>query len=137
MATGEIREFQEMANALGHFGPKRRLTEITSPLVGIHYMLEGAIKRTALDGISLARPTRMRHDRRAAPTTDVRRVTHDFRRLGLLVNHKRVQRVMRTLLAPPMPRLRSWLVAEPDAVTGSWYPNLRAHFTPTALGRGG
>ena len=39
---------------------------------------------------------------------------------------------MRTLLAPPIPRSRSWLAAEPDAVTGSWYPNLRAHCTPTA-----
>jgi transposase InsO family protein len=39
--------------------------------------------------------------------------------------------VTRTLLAPPPPR-RSWVVAEPDAVTGSWFPNLRAACTPTA-----
>jgi putative transposase len=70
--------------------------------------------------------------RQAHPAYGYRRVTHALRRTGLLVNHKRVQRVMRTLLAPPMPRRRSWLVAEPDAVTGSWYPNLRAECTPTA-----
>jgi putative transposase len=69
--------------------------------------------------------------RQTHPAYGYRRVTHALRRTGLLVNHKRVQRVMRTLLAPPMPRRRSWMVAEPDAVTGSWYPNLRADCIPT------
>ena len=69
--------------------------------------------------------------RQTHPAYGYRRVTHALRRTGLLVNHKRVQRVMRTLLAPPMPRRRSWVVAEPEAVTGSWYPNLRADCTPT------
>jgi len=58
-------------------------------------------------------------------------VTHALRRAGVLVNKKRVQRVMRTLLAPPLPRRRSWVIAEPDAITGSWYPNLRAGVVPT------
>ena len=66
------------------------------------------------------------------PAYGYRRVTQALRRDGLLVNKKRVQRVMRTLLAPPPPRRRSWAVAEPDAVAGAWFPNLRADCTPTA-----
>lgn len=69
--------------------------------------------------------------RQTHPAYGYRRVTQALRRTGLLVNHKRVQRVMRTLLAPPMPRRRSWMVAEPDAITGSWYPNRRANCIPT------
>ena len=69
--------------------------------------------------------------RQTHPAYGYRRVTQALRRTGLLVNHKRVQRVMRTLLAPPIPRRRSWVVAEPDAITGSWYPNLRADCLPT------
>lgn len=65
------------------------------------------------------------------PAYGYRRVTQALRRRGLAVNHKRVQRVMRGMLAPPLPRRRPWVVAEPDAVTGAWYPNLAAHLTPS------
>jgi putative transposase len=54
-----------------------------------------------------------------------------MRRRGHVINHKRVQRVMQGMLAPPMPRRRPWVVAEPDTVTGAWYPNLAAALTPT------
>lgn len=47
------------------------------------------------------------------------------------VNRKRVQRVLRTLLAPPGARRRPWAVAEPDTITGAWYPNLRASVVAT------
>ena len=47
------------------------------------------------------------------------------------MNHKRVQRVMQAMLLPVAPRRRPWLVAEPDAVTGTWYPNRRAGMVPT------
>jgi putative transposase len=70
--------------------------------------------------------------RRAFPGYGYRRVTHELRRRNQPVNHKRVQRVMRAMLLPPAPRRRPWLVAEPDAVTGTWYPNLRAGMVPTA-----
>ncbi|MBK6488513.1 MAG: transposase, partial [Gemmatimonadetes bacterium] len=69
--------------------------------------------------------------RRSHPAYGYRRVTHALRREGLVVNKKRVQRVMRSLLAPPLPRRRSWQVAEPDVVTGAWYPNRRADCIPT------
>jgi putative transposase len=61
-----------------------------------------------------------------------RRVTHELRRRDQPVNHKRVRRAMRAMLLPPAPLRRPWLVAEPDAVTGTWYPNLRAGMVPTA-----
>nr|WP_269141191.1 DDE-type integrase/transposase/recombinase [Gemmatimonas groenlandica] len=32
---------------------------------------------------------------------------------------------------PPSARRRPWVVAEPDSVSGSWYPNLRAEIIPT------
>ena len=68
--------------------------------------------------------------RRTHPAYGYRRVTRALRREGLVVNKQRVQRVMRTLLAPPLPRRRSWQVAEPDVVTGAWYPNRRADCIP-------
>lgn len=66
------------------------------------------------------------------PMYGYRRVTQELRHRGHPVNHKRVQRVMRSLLGPPLPRRRPWIVvAEPDAVTGAWYPNLAPNVTPT------
>ena len=38
---------------------------------------------------------------------------------------------MQAMLVPPAARRRPWLVAEPDAVTGTWYPNRRAGVVPT------
>jgi putative transposase len=68
---------------------------------------------------------------RAFPGYGYRRVTRELRRRHQPVNHKRVQRVMQAMLLPPAPRRRPWLVAEPDAVTGTWYPNRRAGMVPT------
>ena len=68
---------------------------------------------------------------RAFPGYGYRRVTRELRRRDQPVNHKRVQRVMQAMLLPPPPRRRPWLVAEPDAVTGTWYPNRRAGMVPT------
>jgi putative transposase len=65
------------------------------------------------------------------PAYGYRRVTQEMRRRGHVINHKRVQRVMQGMLAPPMPRRRPWVIAEPDTVTGAWYPNLAAALTPT------
>lgn len=65
------------------------------------------------------------------PMYGYRRVTQELRRRGHLVNHKRVQRVMRSVVAPPMPRRRPWVVAEPDAISGAWYPNLAPNVTPS------
>lgn len=65
------------------------------------------------------------------PAYGYRRVTQELRRRGHVINHKRVQRVMRGMLAPPLPRRRPWVVAEPDTVSGAWYPNLAADITPT------
>jgi putative transposase len=70
--------------------------------------------------------------RRVHPAYGYRRVAQALKRHGQRVNKKRVQRVMRSLLAPPLPRRRAWIVAEPDAVTGAWSPNLRATCLPTA-----
>jgi putative transposase len=57
------------------------------------------------------------------PASGYRRVTQELRRRGQVVKHKRVQRVVQGMLAPRMPRTRPWVVAEPDTVTGAWYPN--------------
>lgn len=46
-------------------------------------------------------------------------------------SHKRVLRVMRAMLLLQSARRRPWIVAEPEAVSGSWYPNRRAAFVPT------
>ena len=69
--------------------------------------------------------------RQTHPAYGYRRVAQVLKRRGLLVNKKRVQRVMRSLLAPPLPKRRTWVFSEPDAITGTWYPNLRATCTPT------
>ncbi len=65
------------------------------------------------------------------PGYGYRRITRALRAGPHRANHKRVQRVMQAMLRPPSPRRRPWVVAEPDAVSGSWYPNLRAELTPT------
>ena len=65
------------------------------------------------------------------PGYGYRRVTRELRHRELVVNHKRVQRVMQAMLRPPAARRRPWVVAEPDAVTGTWYPNRRAGLVPT------
>ncbi len=70
--------------------------------------------------------------RAAHPAYGYRRVTQALRRQQHVVNHKRVQRVMRAMLAPPAPRRRPWVVAEPETITGAWYPNLRAGVVPAA-----
>ncbi len=72
--------------------------------------------------------------RRSFPAYGYRRVTRALQREGQLVNKKRVQRVMRGMLAPPMPRRSTWALAstaDPDVITGAWYPNRRAECTPT------
>ena len=38
---------------------------------------------------------------------------------------------MQAMLLPPSGRRRPWVVAEPDTVSGAWYPNLRAGIIPT------
>lgn len=68
---------------------------------------------------------------RAFPGYGYRRVTRELRRRNQRIYHKKVQRVMQTMLLPPAPRRRPWLVAEPDEVSGSWYPNRRAGMVPT------
>jgi putative transposase len=69
--------------------------------------------------------------RQAFPSYGYRRVTRELRRRHQVVNHKRVQRVMQAMLLPPAARRRPWLVTEPDAVTGTWYPNRRAGVVPS------
>ena len=65
------------------------------------------------------------------PGYGYRRITRELRAGPHRANHKRVQRVMQAMLRPPSARRRPWVVAEPDAVSGSWYPNLRAGIIPT------
>lgn len=65
------------------------------------------------------------------PGYGYRRITRELRAGPHRANHKRVQRVMQAMLHPPAARRRPWVVAEPDAVSGAWYPNLRAGFVPT------
>lgn len=60
-----------------------------------------------------------------------RRVTRELRRGPLRANHKRVRRVMQAMLLPLAARRRPWVVMEPDAVSGTWYPNRRAGIVPT------
>ncbi len=69
--------------------------------------------------------------RQEFPGYSYRRVTRELRSGPHRANHKRVQRVMQAMLRPPAARRRPWVVAEPDAVSGSWYPNLRAKIVPT------
>ena len=65
------------------------------------------------------------------PAYGYRRVTKELHRRGMPVNHKRVQRVMRALLAPPSRRRRPIVVAEALASDAAVYPNLRAGVVPT------
>lgn len=69
--------------------------------------------------------------RTAFPAYGYRRVTKELRRRGVCVNHKRVQRVMRTLVAPPSRRRRAVIVADGCAEDAAIYPNLRAGFVPS------
>lgn len=68
------------------------------------------------------------------PGYGYRRITRELRAGPHRANHQRVQRVQRVvqaMLHPPSARRRPWVVAKPDAVSGSWYPNLRAGIIPT------
>lgn len=67
----------------------------------------------------------------AFPGYGYRRITRELHNQHQPVNHKRVQRVMQAMLLPPAARRRPWVVTEPDAVTGTWYPNRRAGMVPT------
>ena len=58
-----------------------------------------------------------------------RRVTHELRRRGLVVNHKRVARVMREHALTPR-RIRSWLATTNSDHKQPIYPNLRSSMTP-------
>lgn len=64
------------------------------------------------------------------PAYGYRRVTKELHRRGMPVNHKRVQRVMRALLAPPSRRRRPVVMAEGLAADAAVYPNLRAGVVP-------
>lgn len=69
--------------------------------------------------------------RTAFPAYGYRRVTKELRRRGDHVNHKRVQRVMRTFLAPPSRRRRPIVLAEGFVEDAAIYPNLRAGVEPS------
>jgi putative transposase len=69
--------------------------------------------------------------RKRYPAYGYRRVTHELRRRGHRINHKRVQRVMQEALAPPSRRRRPPVVPEQLAEGRSVYPDLRADFEPT------
>ena len=69
--------------------------------------------------------------RTAFPAYGYRRVTKELRRRGVSVNHKRVQRGMRTFLAPPSSRRRPIILAEGVAEDAAIYPNLRTGFVPS------
>jgi putative transposase len=69
--------------------------------------------------------------RQTHPAYGYRRVTEALRRSGLRINKKRVQRVLRALLAPPLPRRARWKGTGPDDAGTGWYPNRRAGMTPT------
>ncbi len=88
----------------------------------------GAEDAEGPDAILRAAITAVRTD---FPAYGYRRVTHELRRHGVAVNHKRVQRLMRDLVGPPLPRRRPWMAIEPDAIAGAWYPNLAPDFAPT------
>lgn len=68
---------------------------------------------------------------REYPGYGYRRVTRELQSGPHRANHKRVQRVMQAMLLPPSGRRRPWVVAEPDTVSGAWYPKLRAGIIPT------
>ena len=70
--------------------------------------------------------------RQQHPAYGYRRITHALRDTAVVVNRKRVQRVMRTLLAPLVPRRRPWVAAEPDAPPGRGTPISAPPWWPTA-----
>ena len=63
------------------------------------------------------------------PAYGYRRVTHELRRRGLVINHKRVARVMREHALTPH-RLRAWLATTNSDHKQPIYPNLRSSITP-------
>jgi putative transposase len=87
----------------------------------------GGTESGAADGDLRARIAEIRA---AHPAYGYRRVTHELRRRGERINHKRVQRVMRETLAPPPSRRRP-LVSEAGAVDhAAVYPDLRQGLVP-------
>ena len=64
------------------------------------------------------------------PAYGYRRVTHELGRRGLVVNHKRVARVMREN-ALTLGRVRAWLSTTNSAHEQPVYPNLRPSINPT------
>ena len=63
------------------------------------------------------------------PSYGYRRITHELRRRGQLVNHKRVSRVMREH-ALTSRRVRAWLATTNSKHKQPVYPNLRCSITP-------
>ena len=63
------------------------------------------------------------------PAYGYRRVTHELRRRGLVINHKRVARVMREHALTPH-RVRAWLATTKSDHKQPIYPNLRSSITP-------
>ena len=63
------------------------------------------------------------------PSYGYRRITHELRRRGQLVNHKRVSRVMREHALTPR-RVRAWLATTHSKHKQPVYPNLRCSITP-------
>ena len=63
------------------------------------------------------------------PAYGYRRVTHELRRRGLVINHKRVARVMREHALTPH-RVRAWLATTNSDRKQPIYPNLRSSITP-------
>ena len=63
------------------------------------------------------------------PAYGYRRVTHELRRRGLVINHKRVARVRREHALTPH-RVRAWLATTNSDHKQPIYPNLRSSITP-------
>ena len=63
------------------------------------------------------------------PAYGYRRVTHELRRRSLVINHKRVARVMREHALTPH-RVRAWLATTNSDHKQPIYPNLRSSITP-------
>ena len=63
------------------------------------------------------------------PAYGYRRVTHELRRRGLVINHKGVARVMREHALTPH-RVRAWLATTNSDHKQPIYPNLRSSITP-------
>ena len=63
------------------------------------------------------------------PAYGYRRVTHELGRRGLVVNHKRVSRIMREHALTPH-RVRAWLATTNSNHKQRIYPNLRSSITP-------